>query len=95
MQAYRVISITRYAWDIHAHAGKVDSTSQATSLEGMGMELRQETRFGPIPVFQGNSRRSESRHDWPGKGFGIRGPILGETPLSESEVLMAVQEGWL
>jgi hypothetical protein len=35
--------------------------------------------------------RDKRRLDWPGKGFGIRGPEPWETPLSIAEVKIALE----
>jgi len=41
----------------------------------------------------GHGGSVRTRNDWAGKGIGIRGPGIDETPLSESEALVAMRVG--
>ena len=92
MQAYRIISTTRHAWDICAGTSAIDTASESTGLEGMGLEARAGLGCERNRTLAGHIHRFEKSHDWPGRGYGIRGPVFGETPLSESEVLFAIDE---
>lgn len=53
----------------------------------------QSLRVGSLPVrpldWPAGSRQGR---DWPGKGYGIRPPVEGETPLSADEVAVAINE---
>ena len=58
-----------------------------------GLRPGQSHGTGSLPVrpldWPAGSRKGR---DWPGKGFGIRPPFEGETPLSADEVAVAINE---
>lgn len=59
-------------------------------LRAPALDGTRSVRVGAVDWFEG----SRQGRDWPGKGFGIRPPVEGETPLSSDEVNVALRLMW-
>ena len=79
--------------DLPAHGGALDGTCTASGLAGLRQSQSDRTRSLRVGLV-GRAARGGALRTWPGQGYGIRGPVCDETPLSWDEVTVALFEMW-